>query len=305
MDHMSKKSIVNLIKKMAQTKHNPPAYDSSIVTGPTNTPGVSGTPTTTPAHNGSSGGGVGGDPNIQAMQEALVNFSKAFTSQRTDLKPPTGQPTRKSFADYVSNSYLKDQNSGTSPVLDSLKQLSDPKVGGFPIDGKWGPKTYTALHRITEFATSLMNMAKQFKLNITSYKESDLNGFMQFISGDKLTQKQKVENAQEITKHINAISGLYSEVMKSVMSSPAMKEKIEGMPAEKDTLPPQVVEALNAKYHFTITHQADAGFVQQPITVSDFSNKEALQAWKDKYMAGTNIPLSGIIKQLKQQVEKL
>jgi hypothetical protein len=291
---MNKKELVNLIKKIAQT---PPARDNDLEGAPP--------PGTKPAAPANSGA-VSGDPNIKVMQGALVNLSKTFTSQRTDLKPST-EPTRKSFADYVSNSYLKDPNGGASPVLDSLKQLSDPKLGGFPIDGKWGPKTYTALHRVTDFASSLMKMVKQFRINVTSYSENDLNGFIGFIEGDKLTQKQKVDNAQEITKHINAISNLYAEVMKSVMSSPAMKEKIEGMPAEKTSaLPPQVVEALNAKYNqFMITHQSDAGFLQQPITVSDFASKDALQAWKDKNMAGANIPLTGIIKQLKQQVEKL
>lgn len=245
------------------------------------------------------------DPGIMAMQEALVNLSRSFTSQRTDLKPAIDHPTRKSFADFVSGN-LKDPKSGGSPVLDSLKQLSDPKTGGFPLDGKWGPKTYAALHRAADFGQSIFKIANQFKLNPTSYSEENLNILMTFINGDKLTQAQKVSNASEITKHINAISALYSEVMKSIMSSPAMKEKIEGMPAEKNSLPPQVIDALNGKYNsFSVSFQSDAGVVQKPITVNDFTSKEALQAWKDKNMNGVPIQLSNIVSQLKQQVERM
>lgn len=292
---MNKRDLVNYIKKLAQTPGDVGAFPGADAPAkPGNAaPATSNKPV------------VAGDPGITAMQEALVNLSKSFTNQRTDLKPPTGQPTRKTFADFVSGN-LKDPQSGSSPVLDALKQLSDPKTGGFPIDGKWGPKTYNALHRAADFGQSLFKIANQFRLNPTSYSEDNLNILINFINGDKLTQTQKVSNAPEITKHIHAISALYAEVMKSIMSSPAMKEKIEGMPADKNALPPQVIDALNGKYNqFVITHQTDAGFAQQPITVSDFANKEALQAWKDKYMAGANLPLTGIIQQLKQQVEKL
>lgn len=277
---MNKKNIINLIKKMAQSKPLPDVIDPI-----SNTSGG----TTTSQYK---------DPEITKVQESLISLSKLYSSQLT-------QQGQNSFADYVSNHY-----SGKE-LANVMSQMS-AKSGGFSVDGRWGPKTTNAIKNAATFAEALLKMSKElgFYDSVKSiYSFPAVQDIFQAIAGiknDPINSKKKIELAQSINqgKYIDAIISLYNEIKNIISNTPSLAQftKIKPEPKleESKEISPEIINSLDKIYSFDLQFTTPAGIQSAKITPANFANINTLKSWQKE--TAPNVPVTKIIAELKKQV---
>lgn len=199
-----------------------------------------------------------------------------------------------------------------SVVMDTMSRTGGPNAESKP-DGKWGPRTNSALRNAYALAFSLLKMATDFKLNPPprSYSEADLGelkGLIPAQAGD-ISLTTKMTNAKQISKHLEAIINLFTEVKNRILEKPAYKSYIEGTQAyatyQKDTSPsPQMIQDLDKKFtNMKVNgNGADGRPKSVPVTVSDLATPQAFQLWLQ-----TNLPTvkpEDAIAQIKKHLDE-
>lgn len=350
---LNKKSIIAQIQKLAQDadlplgpkKPAPPAAGNEFtgpeqVYGPPSPPKrefVGPPPLNQPANKPQPTANAG----IKAMQQALIDLSKAVTSQINVQEVATGDERQKqeasgrnSFGDFIAKNYLRDSDvpgvefdpspnksqlsqktpgepSRMNVIMDTMKRIGNPKGGEFAVDGQWGPRTNAGVHNAYALAYSLLKLAADFKLPIKSFTNEDLEAFKKEIPEEdkQLTILQKVEMAPYLTGVIKKIQAMYNEIKNGVLEKPAYRAYIENQQPfatyknNKVNVTPEQIEALNGKYSFKITQNTEAGSTVKPISVKDFGSIQALKEWQAKNMP--QMPIPNILIEIKKQLSNL
>jgi hypothetical protein len=253
---------------------------------------------------------------LAAPPGAKPGLSPATPAQATDEQREAAG--RVAFSNFITEHYMNqsdvkgvefdpnhsktqmDQKDPSKPtrmgvVMDTMSRIGGPGNEAKP-DGKWGPRTNGALRNAYALAFALLKMAKDFKLDPppTSYSESDLQELKELIPAqpNEISEADKAKRAVRISRHIQGIRNLFSEVKTRILSKPAYKSYIEGTQAyatyQKDTSPsPQMIQDLNKKFTNmkVVGNDADGKSKTVPITVSDLSTPQAFQLWLQ-----TNLP---------------
>lgn len=213
-----------------------------------------------PARPQQAGSGGGVSKNVIDMQNALISLAKDVTAQmkvEDTTKMQDGKPARESgeamgrisFNDFIAKRYLRKSkvqgvefptDPGKSQVADKtpgnpthMFSIMDTmnRVGGgkaeFDADGKWGPRTNAALHNANAFASSMLKLAADFKLDVSSYNEAELAKFEVPESEKGLTPQQKDDYAAIYVKHVNLIHKMFNEIKAGILNNPSRQSSIE------------------------------------------------------------------------------
>jgi hypothetical protein len=217
---------------------------------------------------------------IKDMQNALVNLAKNVTTNNIDTKED------------------KD-NSTTSTLIrvirDEASRLDVAEKGNFA-DGSWGPITNTALHNAVVLATSLLSLSSQLPSLVYDFSQKDLEAYKSLIGNDptEFTIAEKLQNAPEITKLLNQLNSLYTEIRNTIKSS----ETFAPLKTNDAVLSPERLSELNDKFNgMSVTVGSNP---PAPITVHDLVNMDSILAWRKK-----NLPhedLYQILTALKTQL---
>jgi hypothetical protein len=213
---MNKKQIIQLIKKMAG--------DVIDLNDPNS------------AEASPSGGK---DPGIVKMQEGLINVAKLITDQ-FQQKSTNAAVGSVSFSDFIAQNYLKKSTSAPGAteyetnaprkMINIMETVTG--IGGsgydFAADGKWGPKTNKSLNNIKSFASAMLKLAEDFKMQLESYSVAQLAGFTVPVKDTDWTQQQKSQYAPILTEHIDLIARMFSEIKDKILNNSEHKEYIEG-----------------------------------------------------------------------------
>jgi len=321
------KNLVQEIQKLAKPVPLPPAgYSASNAPAPT--PSVSPN-TTNVAPKAYTGRSI---VSVQTMQQDLINLAKDVSSQiniQNIAQPPspTGAPTREAteasgrgaFSNFITKNYLRSSDvpgvefnpdptktqmadkhpsdpTRMSTVMDTMQRIGNPKTGEFAVDGKWGPRTNAAIHNAYALAFGMLNLAKDFKLQPTTYSAENLAALKSKIpeNDTDIDSTQKEELAVGMSKHIKAIHRLYDEVKNGILERPANRAYIEGDQVfhtykkegpNADAMA-SMVKAFgdshdNTKLRVTITQGGQKR--EQAIAVSDLVSPQAFEQWRKTY----------------------
>lgn len=171
------------------------------------------------------------------------------------------QQAKKSFNDFIAEQYMggvDDENKGvewnkdpkvvTHPgksqtqsdiyeldvVMNTLSRIGSEK-SEFKADGNWDWRTNNALMNMLGFAYSLLQLEGDFGLTNNIYNISNWNDFKNTLSGYRvvgnsvdLDPEEKKAKAEKITKHLKAITRLYSNFRQQVTARPEYRPFIEG-----------------------------------------------------------------------------
>ena len=204
---------------------------------------------------------------VKKMQQALINLAQNVIAETgtSQMAPQPGQAgtsqsqteavSRTSFADFITMHYASqsdvpatefDPNPGKTQmdqkdpsqakrmntVMDTMSRIGGEK-GEFTADGKWGPRTNTAIKNAYALAFALIQMAADFKFTPTQYNAGNLAQFKPLIPEDPegnsvITDPTALANAKEITAQVNGINKLFQEVKQHILQNPGYQSYIEG-----------------------------------------------------------------------------
>jgi hypothetical protein len=277
---MSKKHLLDLIKKIAQGKD------------PLDDPEILGTSTTHTSGAVPAGGyvGSGGNPKVKALQQALVNLSHDVTS-KIEIKDPVQAAKNKAFNSFVAGN-LKDVN------VEAMGNIGGPKTPFVP-DGDWGNKTQEALRNARAFAAIMLALVKQYNLDkkVTAYNETDLAHFTDTEkNANQITPAQKEEWAPLYTDHIDAIHKMYDQMRGF---STVGHEATE---ISKQVLNADQMASLQNTFRKGFAILVPGGDPTKPhvITVKDLITPAAFNNWKE--VNKVDLPLQKVVDQIRSRI---
>jgi hypothetical protein len=223
---------------------------------------------------------------MQQLSESVVTDSESGTmaNKSRDASQPLAtdqvKTSKKSFNDFIAEQYVgtldedkkgvewsKDTKITTLPgkqktqtdiyeldaVMDTLRRVG-LSSREFKIDGNWEFRTDNALKNMMGFGYALLQLAGDFGLDNNIYTYDNWKDFYNNLSGYKidngivkLSPAEKSKRADKITKHLKAITKLYSHFRQQVTARPEYRPYIEGKRSfdkydqtgnNKDTLTP-------------------------------------------------------------------
>lgn len=283
-----------------------------------------------------------GAPAIKEMQEALMNLSKAVTSQINikDLNPQKnireqGEASgRNSFNDFITKNYLRNSDvagvefdpdptknkvtdkKSTTPtrmgvIMDTMNRVGNPSAGENKADGKWGPRTHAALQNAHAFAFAMLKLAKDFTLPIKSYSDAALAKFMLPAKDTDMSESDKETRAPKLTKHILFITKMYEEIKQGILENPQYKAYIEtDQPFATFEQAGVKGPVLDQKQWASLQQTFAKGFIvgnwqkgrQIVMPVTALSSLDSFKAWQEKNLP--EMPLENILTQVSQALAK-
>lgn len=204
---------------------------------------------------------------MQNLAQSIIADSESSTmaNKPKDAQQPhaTGdvKTAKKSFNDFIAEQYLgsldedkkgvewtKDTHITTLPgkqksqtdiyeldvVMDTLRRVG-ASTKEFVADGKWDFRTDNALRNIMGFAYALLQLEGDFGLENNTYTFDHWKNLNKALSGYKIGKNgiglnaiNKNARAIAITKHLRAITKLYSHFRQQVLARPEFRPTIEG-----------------------------------------------------------------------------
>jgi hypothetical protein len=204
---------------------------------------------------------------MQDLAQAVISDAQSATMslKNKDVLNPDAtesvQKAKKSFNDFVAEQYMggldesnkgvewnKDSKVVTHPdkhktqtdiyeldvVMNTLSRIGAEK-SEFKADGNWDWRTNNALKNMLGFAYALLQLEGDFGLSNTVYNLSNWQDFKNTLSSYRvegntvdLDPEAKKEKAARITKHLKAITRLYSNFRQQVTARPEYRPFIEG-----------------------------------------------------------------------------
>jgi hypothetical protein len=210
---------------------------------------------------------------MQELSATIIQDSESGTmgaKPKDQIQPGADTPTKtskKAFNDFIAEQYVgtldeenkgvewtKDQKVTTLPgkkttqtdiyeldvVMDTLRRIGMEK-SEFKPDGNWEWRTDNALKNMMGFAYALLQLEGDFGLPNNLYSYGHWKNFRDLLSGYKiengavkLSADEKKDKAEQITKHLKAITKLYTHFRQQVTARPEYRPLIEGKrPFEK------------------------------------------------------------------------
>lgn len=250
MSKLSLKEIVAQIQKSAVAPPPPPPGYKPDFTKPTPAPSTGKFAPSEKITNKTPGTSAAtGSNQVREMQTAMHTLAEAVVRNSVPNQNQTDKTSKKSFNDFISTQYVSsldesnkgvawDTNKPDTQKLDSVMSTFQRIMAGpseFKIDGKWGFKTDNSLRNIMGFAYALLQLAGDFGLPNNIYQYSNWKHFNELMSGYqvenrivKLSPEEKDAKAVDLTKHIKAITKLYTHFRQQVISRPEYRPLIEG-----------------------------------------------------------------------------
>ena len=199
---------------------------------------------------------------IKDMQNALVNLAKNVTTNNIDTKEDKDNSTTSTLV---------------RVIRDEASRLDVAEKENFA-DGSWGPITNTALHNAVVLATSLISLSSQLPSLVYDFSQKDLEAYKSLIGNDptEFTIAEKLHNAPEITKLLNQLNSLYTELKDQMKAS----ETFQPYKTNDAEISDKRLSELNAKFNnMTVTVGTNP---PAPISVHDLVSMDSFNAWKKK-----------------------
>ena len=122
-------------------------------------------------------------------------------------------------------------NSNLRGLIDSISRVGTPGVNGGEksVDGVWAYRTDHALKGISLLTKAMLDFARDLKVPV-HYTDENFNSFVSQIPKQYTELKDpaaKSAKAKFLTSHINAISGFFKELKKSILNNREHREYID------------------------------------------------------------------------------
>jgi len=258
------------------------------------------------------------DPGIAKMQEALKALAQAVVTQLNPQDPNKQEAGgRDSFGDYFTKNYLRNSDvpsvefspdptktnvqdkdpraaSKLSWVMDTMQRIGGSKAENF-VDGVWGPRTNASLINAYALAEGLLTLAKEFKLPVQSFTDTDLAFIKPAMhENNDIIPEDKHKYAPILADRINRIRMLYNELKHGILEIPKYRAFIENdkpyIHYKTQGFTPQQLEAIKQTYpqgfRIPLNENNDVG----TITVDDLASVDTINKWLSQFQGTKQNP---------------